>query len=188
MVVAENPLKEKQIGATTTVVIHELAVLHTVDLRVKPGTASYLAVMKALQIQLPDKPGCFLPLHKQEEKECFALCLSPDWWLLVGLPNVEQQLNELQMNPVFHFSAVDVSGQRTTIELAGPMAKNVLAHLWEQDIREKIFPIGAVSSGLMAKSPTIVYHIAKNCYRIMVRNSFALHLWKALTDAALEYL
>ena len=85
-----------------------------------------------------------------------------------------------------HFSVVDVSGQRTTIELEGAKVREVLAHLWEQDLREKSFPFGSVSQGLMAKAPVIVFHVAPSRYRVMVRSSFALHLWKALVDAAEE--
>jgi len=91
-------------------------------------------------------------------------------------------------NPSYHFSVVDVSGQRTTIELEGPKVREVLAHLWDQDLREKSFPIASVSQGLMAKAPVIVCHIAPFRYRVMVRSSFALHLWKALVDAAEELM
>ena len=76
--------------------------------------------------------------------------------LIVGFPEAEQQLAPLRLNNDYHFSVVDVSGQRTTIELEGPNAREVLAHLWEQDLREKSFPVGSVSQGLMAKAPVIV--------------------------------
>ena len=94
----------------------------------------------------------------------------------------------LRLNNDDHFSVVDVSGQRTTIELEGPRACEVLAHLWEQDLREKRFPVSSVSQGLMAKAPVIVWHIAPLRYRVMVRSSFALHLWEALVDAAAEWV
>jgi sarcosine oxidase subunit gamma len=116
--------------------------------------------------------------------EAHALCLAPDWWLIVGLQETEQKLATLLLKDHYHFSVVDVSGQRTTIELEGPNAREVLAHLWEQDLREKSFPIAGVSQGLMAKAPVIVCHIAPFRYHVMVRSSFALHLWKALVDAA----
>ena len=94
----------------------------------------------------------------------------------------------LRSNDEYHFSVVDVSGQRTTIELQGPKVRELLAHLWEQDLREKTFPVGSVSQGLMAKAPVIVCHIAESRYRVIVRSSFAVHLWKALADAAEEWL
>lgn len=162
-------------GTAATVAIRELPGLHTIDLRVAPGTSSQAAVAEALGIELPARPG-----HSKGH----ALCLAPDWWLITEMTDVEQKLAPLEEH--HHFSVVDVSGQRTTIEMEGPKAREVLAHLWEQDLREKNFPVGRVSQGLMANAPVIVYHIASFRYRVMVRSSFALHLWNALTDAAEE--
>jgi sarcosine oxidase subunit gamma len=117
-----------------------------------------------------------------------ALCLAPDWWLLVEMKETAHRLAPLHLDVQHHFSMVEVSSQRTTIELEGPNAREVLAHLWEQDLREKKFPVGSVSQGIMAKAPVVVWHIAPSRYRVMVRSSFALHLWRVLEDAAVEYV
>lgn len=187
MIVKESPLKGMNIGTIVAVGIRELPGLSTIDLRVEPGSATHTAVTKALGIDLPLKVGqSSISIHGGAEAH--ALFLAPDWWLIVGFPEVEQQLGALRINNDYHFSFVDVSGQRTTIELEGPNARKVLAHLWEQDLREKSFPVGSVSQGLMVKAPVIVFHIAAFRYRVMVRSSFALHLWKALVDAAEEWL
>ncbi len=178
MITKHSPLEGINIGTAATVAIRELPGLHTIDLRVAPGSAAFAAVVEALGIELPAKPGY---------AEAHALCLAPDWWLLVGFQEAVQQLAPLLLQD-HHFSAVDVSGQRTTIELEGPAAREVLAHLWEQDLREKAFPVGAVSQGLMAKAPVIVWHIAPNSYRVIVRSSFAVHLWKLVVDAAAEFI
>src|SRR5688572_1584971 len=185
MIAKESPLEGMNIGTVDTVAIRELPGLHTIDLRVAPGTSAQAAVAEALGMQLPEKPGQSSggPGH-----EVHGFCLAPDWWLIVGLQEAEQKLAPLQLNDHYHFSAVDVSGQRTTIELEGPKGRELLAHLWEQDLREKSFPAGSVSQGLMAKAPVIVCHIAPFRYRVMVRSSFALHLWKALVDAAEEWV
>lgn len=174
------------IGTAATVQIRELPGLHNIDLRVAPGTEAYTAVVEALGIDLPGKPGQALEWSINGGAEAHALCLAPDWWIIVGFPGAEQQLAPLQDN--HHFSVVDVSGQRTTIELEGPKVRELLGHLWEQDLREKNFPVASVSQGLMAKAPVIVVYIAPFRYRVMVRSSFALHLWKALVDAAEEWL
>ena len=170
-------------GTVATVAIRELPGLHTIDLRVARGTSTQVAVADALGMDLPGKPG---QTSISGGSEAHALCLAPDWWLIVGFQEAEQKLAPLLLKDNYHFSAVDVSGQRTTIELEGPKVCEVLAHLWEQDLREKSFPIASVSQGLMAKAPVIVCHIAPFRYRVMVRSSFALHLWKALVDAAEE--
>ncbi len=184
----QSPLEGMNIGTVATVAICELPGLHTIDLRVAPGTSMQTAVTEALGMDLPEKPGQILEGPVSGGSEAYTLCLAPDWWLIVGFQEAEQKLAPLLLNNDFHFSVVDVSGQRTTIELEGPKVREVLAHLWEQDIREKSFPIASVSQGLMAKAPVIVCHIAAFRYRVMVRSSFALHLWKALVDAAEEWI
>ena len=188
MIVKKSPLEGRNMGFITTVAIRELPGLHTIDLRVAPGTSTQAAVAEALGIDLPGKPGQIRERSLSGEGEAYALCLAPDWWLIVGFQEAEPQLATLLLKSDYHFSVVDVSGQRTTIELEGPKVREVLAHLWEQDLREKSLPVASVSQGLMAKAPVIVWHIASFRYRVMVRSSFALHLWKALVDAAEEWV
>jgi sarcosine oxidase, subunit gamma len=186
MIAKQSPLEGMAIGTVATVAIRELPGMHTIDLRVMPGTETLTAVAQAIGMDLPGKPGQILKETVSDRNEVHVLCLAPDWSLIVGSQEAEQKLEPLLLNNDFHFSAVDVSGQRTTIELEGPKVREVLAHLWDQDLREKSFPIASVSQGLMAKAPVIVCHIAPFRYRVMVRSSFALHLWKALVDAAEE--
>jgi sarcosine oxidase, subunit gamma len=185
MIAKESPLNGMNIGTVATVAIRELPGLHSIDLRVESGSSTHAAVTKVLGMDLPGKPG---QTAGASGGEAHALCLAPDWWLIVGFQEAEQKLAPLRMKDDYHFSVVDVSGQRTTIELEGPKVREVLAHLWDQDLREKSFPVGTVSQGLMAKAPVIVAHIAPFRYRVMVRSSFALHFWKALVDAAEEWV
>ena len=188
MIAKKSPLEGMNIGTVATVGIRELPGLQTIDLRVAPGTSTQAAVAEVLGMDLPGKPGQTRGRAVSGRGEAHALCLGPDWWLIIGLQEAEQKLALLRLKNLYHFSVVDVSGQRTTIELEGPKAREVLAHLWDQDLREKSFPIASVSQGLMAKVPVIVYHIAPLRYRVMVRSSFALHLWRALVDAAEEWV
>ena len=188
MIAKESPLKGMNIGTVATVAIRELPALQTIDLRVAPGTPTQAAVAEVLGMDLPGKPGQIRWGSVSGGGEAHALCLAPDWWLMVGFQEAEQKLAPLLLKDDYHFSVVDVSGQRTTIEFEGPKVREVLAHLWDQDLREKSFPIASVSQGLMAKAPVIVCYIAPFRYRVMVRSSFALHLWKALVDAAEEYV
>ncbi|MES1219489.1 MAG: sarcosine oxidase subunit gamma family protein [Bacteroidota bacterium] len=142
MITKQSPLKGMNSVTAATVVIRELPGLHTIDLRVVPGSSIHAAVTDALGIDVPGKPGQLIVSSVSNADQAYALCLAPDWWLIVGYPEAEQQLAPLKNS--HHFSVVDVSGQRTTIELEGPNAREVLAHLWEQDLREKNFPVGGV--------------------------------------------
>ena len=188
MISKESPLQGTNIGTIATVSIHELPGLHTIDLRVTRGTSTQVAIAGALGIDLTGKPGQIAMKSLPGDGEGYALCLAPDWWLVVGLQDAGQILELWRLNNDHHFSAVDVTGQRTTIVVEGAKVREVLAHLWEQDLRDKSFPVGSVSQGLIAKAPVIVCHIAPFRYRVMVRSSFALHLWKALVDAAEEWM
>jgi sarcosine oxidase, subunit gamma len=188
MITTETPLNGMNLGTVATVSIRELPGSHTIDLRVAPGTTTQAAIAGALGVDLSGKPGQIRKRSTPGHGEDYALYLAPDWWLIVGLHDAGPRLAPLRLNDDHHFSTVDVTGQRTTIELEGARAREVLAHLWEQDLRDKTFPVGSVSQGLMAKAPVIVCHIAPFRYHVMVRSSFALHLWKALVDAAEEWV
>ena len=185
MIAKQSPLEGKHTGTAATVAIRELPGLHSIDLRVAPGSVSQLAVEQALAIQLPGKTGEMQTVKLPDGAEAHRLCLASDWWLIVGYEEAEQKLAPLKDQ--YHFSAVNVSGQRTTIELEGPNVREVLAQLWEQDLREKSFPAGSVSQGLIAKAPVIVCHMAPLRYRVMVRSSFAVHVWKVIVDAGEEW-
>ena len=188
MIAKESPLRGIEHGTVATVAIREIPGLPAFDLRAAPGTFTQAAIAHALALNLPVKSGEVGGRSLPEESDAHALCLAPDWWLIVGLQEVEQKLAPLRSQNQYHFSVVDVSGQRTTLSLEGPKVRDVLAHLWDQDLREKSFPIARVTQGLMAKAPVILWHIAPFRYRVMVRSSFALHLWKALVDAAEEWV
>lgn len=183
MITKESPLNGMKHGTVATISIREIPNLPAFDLRVSPGTASQV-VEKAIAIALPLTPGL---IGSTASGDAHALCLGPDWWLIIGSSEAENLLTPLRSQNL-HFSVVDVSGQRTTIEIEGLHAREVLAHLWEQDLREKSFPVGRASQGLMVKAPVIVWHYEKLRYRVMVRSSFALHVWRALVDAAEEWL
>ncbi len=187
MIAEKSPLEGRSIGNKATVAIRELAGVHATDLRVAPGMASYSTVQDVLGMSLPGKSGLTVRAAARDGAYMHVLCLAPDWWLLVGATEAEEKLLTLRSNEDVHVSVVDVSGQRTIIELEGPQAREVLAHLWEQDLRDRSFPVGSVSQGLIAKAPVIVHHVADMQYRVMVRSSFAMHVWNLLEDAAVEW-
>ncbi len=188
MIAKQSPLQGMNIGTAATIAIRELPGLHTINLRVAPGTPTQAAIAEALGFELPERPGQSRGEVVPGGGEVHTLCLAPDWWLITGFQEAEQKLAPLLLKNSYHFSVVNVSDQRTTIELEGPKAREVLAHLWEQDLREKSFPVASVSQGFMAKAPVIIFYIASFRYRVMVRSSFALHLWKVLVDSAAEWM
>lgn len=176
-----SPLNGASFGAVNKVQIKEIPFLKSFDLRVEPGSPGAKLIENNLKIQLPHKVGTTV------NNEFTCLTLGPDWWLLVELSESKAAALQEEVKNEF-VSLVDVSSQRTSIEISGPFAKLVLQHAWEQDLDDVSFPIEACSQGLMARCPTIIHRTDTNSYRLYVRSSFAQHLSKFLIDAATEYL
>lgn len=177
----QSPLGKASFGNANKVLIKEIPFLKSFDLRVEPNTPDSKKVESALEITLPLKVGTII------KKDFSCLTLGPDWWLLVELS--EAKADSLISTVKNDFvSLVDVSSQRTCIEVSGVFAKEVLQHAWEQDLDDVGLPIDSCSQGLMARCPTIVHRTAPTTYCLYVRSSFAQHLFKFLTDAATEYL
>lgn len=165
------------------------------DLRVDPNSSAFSAVNAALGLTLPTTVGkvarvnadCLgQPGYDKNAKGLIALCLGPDQWLLTGTADAMELLDHVRA--IHHISIVDVSGQRTKLEVSGSKSIEVLEHVWEQDLREKNFGIDNCSQGIMFRTPVIMWHCCTDCYILFVRSSFAQHLWAALTDATVEYL
>lgn len=190
---AKSPLGGAKHGNETSVSLQEIPFTPGYDLRVDPASAGFAAVNTALGLTLPTKVGEVARVNApcptdptSNSESIIALCLGPDWWYVTGTADIAALVTPLRDE--HHLSIVDVSAQRTKIEMWGPNAKEVLEHIWETDLREKAFPIDACAQGVMAKAPVILWHCCEGCYIIFVRSSFAEHLWAVLTDATVEYL
>lgn len=166
----------------------ELPHLSQVSLRLDPKSPAADAAGRALGLPLP------LPL----EPNTFArsgtrsvLWLGPDEWLVVGPPHtraaLESRLRDaLQDHPS---SVVDVSAQRTTVLVAGPQARDLLAHGCALDLHPRS-PAGRCAQTLLARIPVVLVprHRTKPGFWVLARASFAGHLAEWLLDAATEQL
>ena len=120
--------------------------------------------------------------------------LGPDEWLLVGSAD-EAALAEV-LRPAGG-AVVDVSGQRTVIEISGPYAREVLAKGCALDLHPRLVSAGFAVPTLLAHVPVIIDvrengdqvlgSAAEISAAIIVRTTFARHLADWLLDAAVEY-
>jgi sarcosine oxidase subunit gamma len=187
MIIMASPLEGKSLGNISSVMLREIPDVISYDFRTVPGSRTFKQATEIIELHLPAKVGATATSSKTGHN-IHALTLGPDQWLIVGMKDIEERLNVLKSNPENHYGLVNVSEQRTTIELTGKNARCVLEHVWEQDLREKSFPAGSSSQGLIARSPVILWHVEDFNYRVMVRSSFAVHVWSILTDAASELI
>jgi len=84
-------------------------------------------------------------------------------------------------------SVVDVSANRTTIELSGPHARDVLEKGMSIDLHPRAFGPGQCAQTLLARAQVIVRQVDDApTYHVLVRGSFAPYLADWLADASKE--
>lgn len=166
--------------------LREIPHLAQVTLRGDPGDAAFIAAARAaLGFDLPLTPNTVA-----EAGELSALWLGPDEWLLVGEPDSENDL-AARLNAALtglHASVVDVTANRTVLELSGPSAREVLEKASGLDFRPRAFQVGQCAQTNVARTVAILQLLAPDLvWRIYVRNSFAIYLADWLLDAMAEY-
>ncbi|MFI1169818.1 sarcosine oxidase subunit gamma [Streptomyces sp. NPDC020801] len=164
----------------------ELPLLAQVDVRLDPKGAAADAVGLALGLQLPLEPNTVV-----RTGNLAALWLGPDEWLLVGQPGTERDLESRVRaaagdEPV---SVTDVSAQRTTVLVAGPRARDLLAHGCPLDLHPRAFGPGRCAQTTLARTQIVLAarDEPRAGFWVLVRSSFAGYLVDWLLDAATEY-
>jgi sarcosine oxidase subunit gamma len=144
----------------------EVAFLAQVDLRVDPALAP------RLPFPLPLDPNTWTAGGGRE-----ALGLGPDQWLLVGAPGsapaIAAELGRALAGE--HHSVVDVSANRTVVELAGEDRFDLLAQGCAIDLHPRAWGPGRCAQTLLARVPVLLQE-RQGAMRVFVRASFAAHL------------
>ena len=161
--------------------LRELPFLAQIDLRVDSNSAAMGRLTSAL--------GFALPLETNTtaggEADQLALWLGPDEWLVIGPPGSEGALEARcreALGTEFG-STVDVSANRTTLELWGLNARAVLETGCSIDLHPRAFGPGRCAQTLVARTNVILHQTTDEPrYRILVRPSFAAYLASWLRD------
>jgi sarcosine oxidase, subunit gamma len=165
--------------------IRELPFVSQVNLRADPKDAGLMQRLAAsLSFALPAVPNT---VASREERR--ALWLGPDEWLVVGLDGHQTALEQLLRNSLdgAFGSIVDVSGNRTLLEIGGPKAREVLAHGVPIDLDMRSFGPGCCAQTLLAKAQVIIEPISEDpAFHVYLRSSFASYVADWLLDAAAE--
>lgn len=163
------------------VALRELPFLAQVNLRADPAAAAALAAPFGLT--LPEASNTVAG-----GEALAALWLGPDEWLVVG-PDGSETVTETGVRAAGGDavrSVVDVSGQRTVLELRGPAAREVLSGGCSLDLHPRAFGPGRCAQTLLARADVILWQTDGETYRIFVGASFAPYLAAWLTDAMAE--
>ncbi|UGS37051.1 sarcosine oxidase subunit gamma [Capillimicrobium parvum] len=162
----------------------EVPWLTQLTLRLAPGGDAASAAAAVLGTRLP-APGA---AHSSAEID--VLWLGPDEWLVVAGDGEGDRVAQRLAAAVAdaHASIVDLSAQRTVIELAGAAARDVLAKGCRLDLHPRAFAAGSCASTELARAGVILHQRSDEpLYRVFVRATFAEYLAEWLLDASAEY-
>lgn len=183
---AQDLAQEMAAAASAQVGLREVPYAVMTALRVAPGSAAAQRVEHVL--------GCPLPAGVGEVSSAGArsvLWLAPDeflTWSPDGSLDPALAAQELAAGVGGdRGQAVDVSSNRTTLELSGPRAASVLAKSVAMDLHDSAWPAGRAHATLVAGIPAVVWRVEQDTYRVLPRSSFAEHLARWLLDGMAEF-
>ena len=164
--------------------IRELPFLSHVNLRVDPkDTGLMQRLAAALGLALPVVPNTVAT--RQDRR---ALWLGPDEWLLVG-PDGQQEALEQALRSGLNGtlgSIVDVSVNRTLLEIRGAKARDLLGHGVAIDLDARFFGASRCAQTLLAKAQVIIEGRDESSFHVYARTSFASYVAGWLLDAAAD--
>ncbi|MGW5450060.1 sarcosine oxidase subunit gamma [Streptomyces asiaticus] len=164
------------------VTLTERPFLSMVNLRLDPASEAAGRVEKTLGAPLPRECG-----DTTASGPHTALWLGPDEWLVLSEAPIDtaELRQALAGDPG---SVVDVSANRTTLELSGPAARQVLEKGCRLDLHPRAFGPGRAVSTTVGPVPVLLWQLDDApTYRLLPRSSFADYLARWLIDAMREY-
>ncbi|MER7561485.1 sarcosine oxidase subunit gamma family protein [Streptomyces sp. NPDC097941] len=181
-------LQERMRAAAVTgargVTLSEVPFLTMVNVRVDPASAAAGRIGRTLGAPLPRRCGDTTAsgLHT-------IMWLGPDEWLVLSRADAgavtAQVRRALDGDPG---SAVDVSANRTVLELSGPSAREVLEKGCPLDLHPRVFGPGHAVSTTVGPIAVLLWQLDDApTYRLLPRCSFADYLARWLIDAMGEY-
>lgn len=181
-------LQERMRAATVTgprgVTLTERPFLTMVNFRVDPASPAAGRLATALGAPLPPRCGGTASAGPHT-----TVWLGPDEWLVVSRADAAVLTGSLREalggEPG---SVVDVSANRTTLELSGPSARQVLDKGCALDLHPRSFGPGQAVSTQVGPVPVVLWQTDEvPTYRLLPRSSYADHLARWLVDAMGEY-
>lgn len=157
-----------------------------INLRGPAGEPQFtLALHSVTGLSLPTEANSF-----STAGELACLWLGPDEWLILGPGGGELELtSRLRAALVaLHAAVTDVSEQRTTILVAGPRARDLLAKGTSIDLHPRKFGPGRCAQTGFAGANIILRQTDDTpSFEILLLNSFAEHVWAWLEGGCREY-
>ena len=201
-------MRERTVTGERGVALREIPFLSMVGLRLVPGTDSASTVTDLVGTPLPAAHGEVAG----DPATTAVLWLGPDEFLLVGpdetvvpagltgnpdrepgaLPSLSTvptavRLSEALAEAGVPGQIVDLSANRTTLELSGPSAREVLEKGCPMDLHPRAFAVGTAVATTLGPVQVLLWRTAEQEWRILPRASFADYTARWLLDAMTEF-
>ena len=174
--------QELQQASGTAVTIREVPFTTQVGLRAEPGTESHAVLAEALG-GLPAKVGDVIG----DASTTGVLWLSPDEFLAVEKPDSQLAENLTQVLGDRPGQVLDLSANRTIIELSGQAADLVLRKSCPMDLHPRVWKVNQAYVTEVAQTPVILWRVAQDTWWVAPRVSFADHVVNWLLDGMIEF-
>jgi len=165
--------------------IRELPFVSQANLRADPTDQDLMQrLASALGFALPVTPNTVFA-HGDHR----AIWLGPDEWLVVGPDGQQEAIEQTLRNGLdgAFGSIVDVSANRTVIEIRGAKARKLLAHSVSIDLDARSLSPDHCAQTLLAKAQVIIERRGDEpTFHVHVRSSFAIYTADWLLDATSE--
>lgn len=157
--------------------------LTMVNLRVEPGSDVARRIEDVLGTGLPARCG-----EVTGEDAHSVLWLGPDEWLVVSHAAPQKLVAALQAaTEGGRAQVVDVSANRTVIEVSGPAARGVLEKGCPTDLHPRAFADNTAITTSLARVPVLLWKIDPHTFRVLPRASLAQYVAAWLLDASQEF-
>ena len=165
------------------VTLSETAYVGMVSLRADPSSPTMSRITAVLGAPLPMSVGDVTGAGDHQ-----ALWLGPDEWLVVTGTDPVALADQLAAAlGEDHGQALDVSANRTVLELHGPQARAVLEKGCPVDLHPRSFGPGRAVTTTLARVPVLLWQTGDDSYRLLPRSSFAEYVALWVLDAMVEY-
>jgi heterotetrameric sarcosine oxidase gamma subunit len=176
--------RDAEVTGDRAVSLRETAYVTMIGLRIDPASDAASALSEVLGAPLP--AVCGQTTHGAGHT---VLWQGPDEFLVItddaASPLVDELTERLGDAPG---SVVDLSANRTTLELSGPSARAVLEKSCAVDLHPRAFTPGTAVSTAVGAVPVVLWQTDDApTYRLLPRSSFADHLGRWLMDGMAEF-
>ncbi|WP_166828757.1 sarcosine oxidase subunit gamma [Brevibacterium limosum] len=169
------------------VALRELPFSVQLGLRAEPDSASGRALEDVFGLPLPRRVGEVTG----DGAGLHILWLSPDEFLAVDVSRQQQPGETLVAEAGLEGlpgQAVDLSANRTILQLSGSKAREVLEKSCRADLHPRAFGVGTAIVTALGPVPVILHHSSVLEYRVYPRASFADFTVRWLLDGMAEFL